>query len=354
MAVSIDEAYIIILRRVVEDAETFAFNRVTKRLARGIDGDPNWADRRLAEVRAMNKEIGDGLKDLRAETGTVEERIIAASKNGAAQAIEELQSANLLHPSLEGAEMARGRTLRLLVSKAVNVLEASHFQILRTANDVYRSTIAEAVSQSATGVMTRKQAAQTALNRFADKGIRGFVDKAGRQWDIASYTEMATRTSLAQASVEGHLASLEAHGHDLVIVSSSTEACESCYRWEGKVLSIGGMTEGYPTLEQAKSGSHLFGPNCTHSTGIYIKGMTRKPEIVPAKDRRRDYNQRQQQRYNERGIRHWKKREAVALDENERASARAQVQAWQAKQRAFIEETDRRRDYGRESIVAAR
>ncbi|MCX4975012.1 phage minor capsid protein [Streptomyces sp. NBC_00620] len=44
---------------------------------------------------------------------------------------------------------------------------------------------------------------QRAMERFSDLGFRTFVDKSGRVWQMTSYAEMATRTSVGRAAVGG-------------------------------------------------------------------------------------------------------------------------------------------------------
>jgi hypothetical protein len=91
--------------------------------------------------------------------------------------------------------------------------------------------------------------------------------------------------------------------------------------------------------------------NCRHNLGIYIEGLTR-----PMKDTADPvgYAERQQQRHNERMIRRWKNRSAVAITDQAKQKAASKVQFWQATQRDFIARTGRRRDYGRESVTRAR
>jgi len=88
---------------------------------------------------------------------------------------------------------------------------------------------------------------------------------------------------------------------------------------------------------------------------VYVPGLTRVPE------RRRlanpeGYEKRQQQRYNERMIRKWKRREAAAITDEEREFARRKVREWQAIQRKHLALSGRefQRDYARESITRAR
>src|SRR5690606_3483695 len=226
-----------------------------------------------------------------------------------------------------------------IVEEAVAQVRSTHLRILRVADDIYRRTIAEATARAATGAMTRREAAQMALNRFADAGITGFVDRAGRMWSIDSYVEMATRTATGRAAIQGHIDRLVANEYDLVIVSDSPDECSLCRPYEGAILSLSGVTPGYPTLAEAQ-GSGLFHANCTHTVSVYVPGLTRAPE------RRRlanpeGYENRQKQRYIERQIRKWKRREAVAIDDEARAYARREARLWQAEQRKHLALTGR-------------
>jgi hypothetical protein len=257
------------------------------------------------------------------------------------------------------AEQRGLESVRVLAKTTIGALDSSHNVILRTAQDVYRKVISETASQVLTGTMTRRQAAQVALNRFADKGVVSFTNARGATYDMASYAEMATRTATSSAAVEGHMGRLEETGHDLVIVTDSSEPCEMCMLWEGVVLSVSGNTPGYPAVDEAIADG-LRHPNCCHGFDIWIEGVSEKPTLIPAEERQSNYKEREQQRYNERAIRKWKLREAVAMpggsavDDAGVASAHAKVSEWQGKQREFIADTDRRRDYGRESITKAR
>jgi L-ascorbate metabolism protein UlaG (beta-lactamase superfamily) len=66
------------------------------------------------------------------------------------------------------------------------------------------------------------------------------------------------------------------------------------------------------------------------------------------------YELRQQQRYMERQIRHWKRREAAAITPEDKAKATAKVRQWQGSMRQFIDDTGRLRQRQRESITRAR
>ncbi len=343
------EAYAAEIRRIYAEAETKAIEAVAKRLARGIE-TPGWAERKLSEIQALNREIQPIVKDLKSIDPAIADIVAQAYDQGGGDAAKQLVDANLTDL---GADVAftRGNAVRAFAAATVDALDATHYQVLRSAMDAYRNVIAETASQVLTGVQTRRQATQVALNRFADRGIAGFTDKAGRRWDIASYAEMAVRTSTANASRQGHADKLIANDADLVIVSDSPENCPLCGIWENRVLSLTGKTPGYPTLEDAKS-EGLYHQNCTHRTYGYFPGLTRIPHPSEA-DKSKSaqmYQDRQEQRRLERGIRQWKRREAASVTPEQTATSKAKVSEWQARMREHIDETGRRRKPERESI----
>jgi hypothetical protein len=205
-------------------------------------------------------------------------------------------------------------------------------------------------AQGLAGDFTRRGAAQAALDSFASRGITGFVDGSGKAWNLASYTEMACRTAAHNAARQGVFDGVRSAGRDLVIVSGSPSCCDMCAPWEGEVLSLDGATPGYPTLAEAE-GDGLFHPNCAHSADPYVEGLTRLGTTQQGDPVR--YAAQQQQRYLERGVREWKRREAASLDDLAAGKARAKVGEWQARLREHTAANDLRRLSYREQIGKA-
>src|ERR1035437_1951419 len=108
--------------------------------------------------------------------------------------------------------------------------------------------------QVAAGTVTRREATQLALNKFADQGITGFVDTAGRNWSLSAYSEMATRTAVGHAAIDGHLETLMANGVDLVIVSDSPGECPLCAPWQGELLTLGAGNAEHNSVDDARAG----------------------------------------------------------------------------------------------------
>jgi hypothetical protein len=161
--------------------------------------------------------------------------------------------------------------------QAAQVLAENAFQrfedvaqvIGRQVNDIHRELALENVRGTVVGYDTWKQTAKRFREQLAERGVTGFKDRSGRMWNMRTYTEMVARTTTMEAHLQGTANRLVEQGHDLIKVSTHRGACELCQPWQGKILSITGKTEGYPTLEEAKAAG-LFHPNCRHAYGLYI------------------------------------------------------------------------------------
>ena len=355
------EAYANEIRRIYAEAELQLLSKLARRVAAGIDtlDETAWLTRKMGEIRALQRELGGTVTSLNGFNNGIRQAITEAAKSGQAAADVDLRKlVGVLEPEVTTGSGAATRALATkylsYADATIAKLQGMHFPILRSTEDIYRKVIYDAASQVTTGVLTRREATQAALNRFTKAGIKGFTDARGRQWQMASYAETAVRSATGQAALQGHFDKLSANGYDLVIVSSDAEPCDSCLPWEGKVLSMNGRTPGYPTVAEAMADSHLFGPNCGHNTGIYIEGVTREPELIPVEERQQAYMEKSAQRRIERDIRSWKLREAVAIGPRAQEIAAAKIAEQQARMREFIADTGRRRDYARESITRAR
>lgn len=342
------QAYAARIRATYDAAVTRMLEITARRLERGITAD-GWAEQKLREVQAYQQQIAQELEQLRLQFPEIADTMGTAYDAGYETGGRELARAGITDIAVDLTD-AQKLGLRTITARLTSQLDDGLVQVLRSTPDAYRRIIGEVGSVMQTGVITRKQAAQQALDAFADAGITGFTDVSGRNWDLASYAEMAVRTGTGNAVRQGRFDKFIANDKDLVMVSDSPEECGLCRPWEGKVLSISGNTPGYQSVAEATAAG-LFHANCTHATALYTPGLTRPLE---ATKNEAGYEERQRQRYLERGIRRWKQRNAVAITPEAQAKARYQVREWQGRMRTFIEETDRLRQRGRESITAAR
>jgi hypothetical protein len=215
------------------------------------------------------------------------QKILGYLNNGSKQWTEEMTS-NMYGTGVKFATITAGIELseKILASKfhleAMNVLANNIYErfdeitgiVGRRINDIYRSISLEFIKSNVAGFDTLRNAAKNIRENLASQGITGFVDKAGKQWDMTNYSDMVARTTsmdvFRQATANEYLRD----GIDLVqfntAVSSAT--CDACKRWIGETVSLTGKTPGYPTLQKAIDDGMLH-PRCIHSYHVVLPNI---------------------------------------------------------------------------------
>lgn len=345
----INEALINDVLQIYADAEDKMLKAVAKRVAKGITTE-GWNETKLKDTQILKNEIEKVLNSTsKLSKSKVSEGIIEAYKKG----IAEVGSKKGTHNTVLD-ELDIPMNLKMLVLATNNLLDNASFQVLRKANDAYQQVMAHATTGLLAGTDTRMQASQKMLNEFASKGITTFVDKAGRNWDLGSYAEMCARTVGSHAALQGHIDRQVEVGEDLVKVSTIGTTCPICQRWQGVVLSISGNHPKYHSVDEAKA-SGLFHPNCKHTLVMHIPELDGEGKVEPdVYDPNSESSKRnkliEQQRANERQIRYWKKRQALAITPEEKKKSAEKVKAWQYKQLIYCEKHNLRRQYAREGV----
>lgn len=201
---------------------------------------------------------------------------------------------------------------------------------LRTMDDVYRQTLNRVQLAQAVGEMPLEKAIDEAMRDFLEQGIKCIVYRDGRRVNIADYVRMALRTTSARAALQGRAKRFAELGYDTVLISQYSACSKTCEPWQGRVYiddvftvwqgesdGVRGKSnycgEWFTLLSHAISGG-LFHPNCRHTMGQYIHGVTQPPEPIPAEQIKRERELEQKQRAMERNIRRLKRLEAGTLD----------------------------------------
>jgi len=330
------------------EAERILLARIAKSLAKGLDA-PHWAEQKLAEVQFLRHQTERLVSDLGNRAATqVAVALAEAYNRGGASAAADL--AALLKVGLEvtSAPILGLPSVEVLLSETMRALVAANARMTVAVREAFRSIITEAEAQVLIGTQTRRQAAQAALDRFAKKGIAGFVDRSGRGWNLTSYVEMAMRTGCGKAAVQGACDRFQSFGEDLVIVSDAPRECPLCREHEGKVYSISGASADHPSLDSARAAG-LFHVNCRHSTSLYQEGIT-KPMTGTADPE--GYAATVKLRYLERQVRESKRLEMAGLGDAAKAKAHRRVLDYQAKIRKHVASTTAKRQRTRERLGA--
>jgi len=345
---------------IVADAE-LALLRLLAALLRDGDDD-SWVQTRLAAVQQLRVDLQRGVRSLdQAVVAEIQKVVLEAYNVGSGLALDDLQVADVA-PAVAADPVVAAAAL---AAPAVTSARAAANRLPTMLTEVFQQAVAAGADEVLGGKVTRLQAAQHVLDRLTSNGVGGFVDKAGRNWALTSYVEMAVRTASGQAAVQGHVDSLAAAGLDLVIVSDAPRECPLCRPYEGQILSLSGQVGDvvtksvvddksvrvhvFATLAQARAAG-LQHPNCRHSLSAFLPGATER------KIARRDpvgYEATQRQRAMERKVREWKRREAVALTPETAAYARSKTRDWQKALREHVDANDLKRLSRREQIDRA-
>ncbi|MEE0011486.1 MAG: phage minor capsid protein [[Eubacterium] siraeum] len=241
---------------------------------------------------------------------------------------------------------------------------------VRNMDDVYRTTLNKVQLMMGTGSITLNEAIDLATRDFLDKGINCIVYADGRRVNIADYVRMALRTTSTRATLQGAAKRFGELGYDTVLISQYGGCSETCEPYQGKVYidDVFTIWNGERSGDFGKSNycdkwfmllsvairGGLFHPNCRHTMGQYIEGLTKIPQPIPAEKIREQRALEEKQRAMERKIRALKRKIEGTQDEKKVKEYKRKLREEQGKLREFIKEHDDvlRRDYSREKIYS--
>ena len=243
---------------------------------------------------------------------------------------------------------------------------------VRNMDDVYRTTLNKVQLMMGTGSITLNEAIDLATRDFLDKGINCIVYADGRRVNIADYVRMALRTTSTRATLQGAAKRFAELGYDTVLISQYGGCSETCEPYQGKVYidDVFTIWNGERSGDFGKSNycdkwfmllsvairGGLFHPNCRHTMGQYIEGLTKIPQPIPDEKIREQRELEEKQRAMERKIRALKRKVEGTQDEKKVKEYKRKLREEQGRLREFIKEHDDvlRRDYSREKIYSGK
>ena len=159
---------------------------------------------------------------------------------------------------------------QVAVNSAVSGMFAEDVRVLRAA---VSTTMAEAAVEG----LTNPQMAERMTKKVVDAaGEFRFIDRGGRKWSADAYFGMLNRTLHTTAARDSYIdtATNEA-GFDLYTIaggvtgSSADNPNDPCDMWAGRIFSMTGKTDGYPTYDEALAAG-VFHPNCVHFIRVVL------------------------------------------------------------------------------------
>lgn len=186
---------------------------------------------------------------------------------------------------------------------------------LHYANSGYMDAVNRAYTEVAAGNTTIREATQRAVREMADQGITGVQYRTRRDHsDVAA--QRAIRTATRQEAGQISLQRASEWGATLVEVSSHLGARPTHAAWQGQIYSITGRTELYADFYQSTGYGEitgLCGINCGHDFYPYFDGLSSRTFYpYDEKENERVYALTEDQRYMERTIREYERREIAA------------------------------------------
>jgi hypothetical protein len=270
---------------------------------------------------------------------------------------------DLQKAAIEAGKLPTG-VVPLSASPAIaQVLSANARRTVNTLRNLTQTTAIDAAGKLTqyldtaqlmvqSGAFTQDQAVDVAVRQLAADGVAYFDYMSGARTTVEAGVRRAVVTGINQATAEISLANAAELETDLVEVTSHGDARPSHAEWQGKIYSLSGTHPKYRSLRDATgygTVSGLCGANCRHSFYAFIEGVS---EQVPKEEYDPEtYKAEQQQRYNERMIRSWKRRaatlEAGGVDNTKEL---LKVREWQRRLQEHLDETGLPRLPAREQV----
>lgn len=191
--------------------------------------------------------------------------------SGSNVALEELNKLKM--HIIEGSiTIADQQAMQLIADDAIdnlrNGLTVFQKNISKIINDATRANIKQFMASDLIVNADRLKTTQLLKQSLKDQGLFVLRDRGGKKWSLDAYSDMLTRTELANASREGRGNRYVQNGQDLIQIDGYGSDHKACRRWEFKVVSLTGATHGFPMLDDAIANG-LFHPNCKHNYNAY-------------------------------------------------------------------------------------
>lgn len=300
-------------------------SRILARQAKGygylLTSSDKWRLQSLIEAGSLRDDLA---KEIAAATQLQQSEVLRAFEDAGVKALDYDDRA-YRQAGLSPKALKESPYLIRLMQRNYEATMHEWSNYTRTTADATEQQFIETMDQIHTDVMSGGvgyvDAYVNGINNLASHGLTvrypsGHVDT------IETATLRCVRTGVSQASAQIQVARMDEMGVDLVLVSSHMGARPSHQVWQGKVYSRSGGSEKYPDFVSSTgygTGPGLCGWNCRHSFGPYFEGQGNPFRRYNDKENRELYEQTQQQRAMERGIRKTKREREVLADAAEKA-----------------------------------
>lgn len=214
----------------------------------------------------------------------------------------------------------------------------------------------KAYLQASSGAFSYDMAISNVINDLAANGLGMIEYPTGTRRRIDTVARTAVRTAVNQSALKCQEDVMDEMDVNLVETSSHLGARPSHAEWQGRIFWRLKPYGNYKNFKEATgygTGAGLGGWNCRHSFYPYFPGLSERTyQHYRKKENEEVYQLEQEQRYNERKIREWKRRQAVNKAGGVDTTLECRkVREWQQRQADFLKKhPDMKRNYAREII----
>jgi Phage minor capsid protein 2 len=251
------------LIRILEAADRETQRLLRQALERGALASAAYR----ARIRGL---IALELEKARAELADQVAHVVGMSYGYGVASADRDVTGRIAAAELEAFGNVHADAAKVIAANLRGALDDALVYIGRSVDDLFRAAGLEASASLLTTGGTRREASALLVRTLAKKGATAFVDAAGREWQLSTYSRMVVRTTSREAVSVATLNRLsERPGVELVQVSKHPGGtdCGICGEWEGRVYRMSydapAWAQAFPVLDVVPP----FHPNCRHVIG---------------------------------------------------------------------------------------
>ena len=306
------------------------------------------------------------LKELGLATKTIND-ILAEALNTSNEKIEEIMQESIYKAirsdmyiyEAAGLDVS-GISYKEQILKGTNAAKGEIKNLCKTTAQLGTNKFIElldkAYLQASSGAFSYDMAISNVINDLAANGLGMIEYPTGTRRRIDTVARTAVRTAVNQSALKCQEDVMDEMDVNLVETSSHLGARPSHAEWQGRIFWRLKPYGNYKNFKEATgygTGAGLGGWNCRHSFYPYFPGLSERTyQHYRKKENEEVYQLEQEQRYNERKIREWKRRQAVNKAGGVDTTLECRkVREWQQRQADFLKKHPAmKRNYASEII----
>lgn len=246
------------------------------------------------------------------------------------------------------------------VSLTTNEIENICQTTAVTARQKLTKVLNSAYMEVSTGTYSSDRAVENAIKQLANEDLSWIDYESGTHRRLDTVIRTAVRTGVNTTAAKCQEKNLDFLDCNLVETTSHLGARPSHAEWQGEIFYRKTPYKSYRNFYTATgygTAGGLCGINCRHSFYPFIEGISEPTfEKFDSEENNELYELQQQQRYNERKIRSWKrKKEIKDTCGYDTTREKEKIRYWKERNNKLIASDDRlKHNYSRERIYTSK